>query len=253
MSILQEIKGVTEAIHEKKLTQQLTRPTIIFPFLALCSIVIIPLVLYSLSSEPYVFKRVVQLGGYAVREKNFMTDTIFLKEIHCFDRAKQIETKYPEILGLKYPDVTEEDMKLFGQCEELERLMLVCNSITDDWLVHLISLKKLNSVHIYSEGLTDEAFKYLSQIKSIRVLVIRSSAIKGEGLRELNKLPKLSYINITSRNMTDKGAYHLSKCPHIKGVSVCFSKVTDEGLRLLCKNDSLNRLYVMNTQVTPVK
>jgi hypothetical protein len=145
---------------------------------------------------------------------------------------------------------------------------------SDGALKHLIGLRNLRSLNLYSTQASDNSMRYLCRVRKLEYLTMDDANIGDEGVAHLAGLKRLRSVHIfdvglTDASMelfaglpalevlwlggttvTDDGLTHLADLEHLEVLGLEGAQITDAGLIHLEKLPSLKELWVVNTQVT---
>ena len=148
---------------------------------------------------------------------------------------------------------TDEGLKYVGKMTSLESLYFWdATSITDAGVAHLAGLKNLKNVHISWSKITDESLVLLSSLPKIEELSLQDNHFSDAGFLRLkgqNTLKQLA-TGQGSFEVTDEGLIHLKEFKNLSLVDLQNSKVTAQGLYRLKGMPSLKTLWISGTPIT---
>ena len=170
-------------------------------------------------------------------------------------------------------DVTDADLQIVGQLEQLTNLSIYSSKVTNNGLMHLKSLHRMEFLWLSGSGFDDEGLHCLSSMPKLRILWFDgSSGFTGEGLKhlpqecrleslhvtgtgfthglELIDLRSLNYLSARVTPLTDAGLAPLKDAQSLEMLSLNNTQVTDEGLRHLEQLPQLTTVLVVETPVT---
>ena len=94
---------------------------------------------------------------------------------------------------------------------------------------------QLVRVRLSNQPVTDNDVKKLSSLKNLTRLNLEKTTITDGALAHLKNLPNLEQVNLYGTNITDKGLMELAKCPHLKVIYLWQTKTTAAGIQQLKK------------------
>jgi hypothetical protein len=94
---------------------------------------------------------------------------------------------------------------------------------------------QLIRLHLSGQSITDEDLKKLSNFKKLTRLNLDKTAITDAGLAYLKNLPNLEQLNLYGTQITDKGLTQLAFCIHLKVVYLWQTQTTTAGVEQLKK------------------
>lgn len=193
-------------------------------------------------------------------------------------------TAIPLLENLRIPNsrLTDEGMRLLGQCTRLRILEVSSKTITDDGLVHLKELRHLRELHLDRTRITGAGLVHLRALTELEVLDLADSAITDAELAHLNGLPNLRKLNLgdylifkdgnfdeglraiggilggklapdrkpAKPQITDAGLKHLRGLTNLTELSLFGRPITDAGLTQLAGLKGLRQLELGSTKVT---
>ncbi len=121
--------------------------------------------------------------------------------------------------------------------------------MTDQSMVHLAKLKKVEELSLAHTGISNQGLKYLSNLP-LNGLNLTNTNIDSDGLKEIAKLKKLGYLNLSDTDVDDEGLGLLAGLADLSDLNLSATKVTDRGLPLLLTHQPMWKLVLLNTNVT---
>ena len=118
---------------------------------------------------------------------------------------------------------------------ELKSLSVGLISLTDDTVVALRDLKRLERLSLVQCGVTDAGLAGIVELGSLKYLNLDKAPVTGAGFRDCQgKLPDLESCLLNQAQLTDDGLRHLAAAaPRMHMLSVVGTAVTDAGLKSL--------------------
>jgi hypothetical protein len=104
---------------------------------------------------------------------------------------------------------------------------------TNDVLVHLQGLKRLQDLWLDHSGVTDAGLVHLLTLGQLQVLVLDNTEVTDAGLVHLQGLKQLQGLRLESTKVTDRGLVHLQGLKQLQYLSLDNTKVTDQGVKRL--------------------
>jgi hypothetical protein len=93
----------------------------------------------------------------------------------------------------------------------VERLYLDNSCVTDDGLVHLRQLNRLEFLSLAGTRLTDNGLIHLKPLANLRCLDLSGTRITDAGLEQLSGLKKLEAVYVPRTRVTEEGASRLTR------------------------------------------
>lgn len=121
--------------------------------------------------------------------------------------------------------------------------------MTDQSMVHLAKLKKLEELSLAHTGISNQGLRYLSNLP-LTGLNLTNTNIDSGGLKEIAKLKKLGYLNLSDTDVDDEGLGLLAALNELSDLNLAATKVTDRGLPLLLTHQPMWKLVLLNTNIT---
>lgn len=94
---------------------------------------------------------------------------------------------------------------------------------------------QLIRLKLSGQPVSDADLQKLSTFKNLTRLHLDNTNITDAGLAHLKTLPNLEQLNLYATNITDTGLTALAKCPNLKVVYIWQTKVTKRGISMLKK------------------
>ncbi len=155
---------------------------------------------------------------------------------------KKRTTKNPAKEALKYLRNKLCDVERQEKGDVLELRCFEKNQITDDDLLHIAELNKLEVLVLHHQRVTDDGLAHLSSLKQLKELRTVGCDIKGHGYHNL-KLPKLQRLSFEKKGVN----VAIANCQHLKGlhkVDLRASDLSDKGLEQLATFKSLQSIWL---------
>jgi len=138
----------------------------------------------------------------------------------------------------------------FGNREIMSVNFPAGNRVTDDDLVFLKELTKLEDLLLFETKITDAGLVHLKGLTNLKRLNLMFSPVTDAGLIHLKGLTKLERLALNSTKVTDAGLPHLKGLTGLRELDLAGTKVTDSGLEHLKGLTKLRELYLRQTKVT---
>ena len=133
--------------------------------------------------------------------------------------------------------ITNDDLKIIGQMEQLDALDLSATKVTGEGLVHLKSLKRLEHLTLDELVIQDDHLEFLKPLQALRTLRIyrkNDRYLGDEAAKWISELPNLERVT-TRWDLTEVGHKHLSKLKK-------FTKFSLRGTINLKEAESLSKM-----------
>jgi len=175
-------------------------------------------------------------------------------------------------MAISSSSFTDADLRVVGRFEDLEHLKINESKLTDEGLVFIKSLKKLNVLdlrnniklrgigignlkecHLYSLFLSgcpvdDEAMKHIIELESLRSLSLAGTKISDKSLALVAKMKKLETLSLDQTKLTNAGIAHLKVMPKLTTLYLDKTAISDDFLANGPRN--LTWLSISGTEVT---
>ena len=148
-------------------------------------------------------------------------------------------------------EVTDEGLKVFQNCKDVERLVLSWTGVSDHALAHFENCTKLESIGL-GPTTTDAALAYLPGFPNLKDLSLgaRRDQISIDGLKHLRNCPKLTHFKAWWNVFTDENIQEVKHWPHLQSLSLREQKeLTDKGLVILHDLKQLRELQITKTNL----
>ena len=144
---------------------------------------------------------------------------------------------------------TDQSLVHVARLTRLEALFIYSSSVTDEGLAHLKGLTKLSEINLSHTRATDAGLKHLEGMTSLSTLVINDTRISDAGLKHLRGLTNLSILYIGQSPIGDAGLAHIAGLTKLTFLDMSDTHVTDAGLAYLAKLTGLTSLDLHGTRV----
>ena len=142
---------------------------------------------------------------------------------------------------------TDADLRLLGECTELVELDVgECPTITDEGVVHLKQLKKLEQLGLLGSQLTDHGLDELRVLTGLRVLQISGTKVTDASMPLISPFRELRTLSIENTRTTDAGLAKLIALEHLDNLHLAATDMTDRGIDDILKFRDLQVLYLSN-------
>lgn len=121
-----------------------------------------------------------------------------------------------------------------GQVDRVD--FKIDNNISDDGLVHLSGLSKLQQLGLGLTTIGDDGLVHLSRVPRLQVLVLTSTRITDRGLGHLAGLSKLQELYLSNTQITDAGLTHFQHLSELRKLLLDGTHVTKSGVAELQKS-----------------
>ena len=127
-------------------------------------------------------------------------------------------------------------------------------SVTDQGLLKLRSLPRLNQLRLEDSSVTGRGLHHLSSISDGRVssLWMRNTALRDRDLRQIHCWKNLKYLSLYGTNISDDGLEYVGALPVLEGLNIGQTAVVGDGLHHL-SNTNLVALHMERMTVAPLQ
>ena len=146
--------------------------------------------------------------------------------------------------------ISDTDLQLISDFTQLTDLSLEETSVSDNGLVHVRDLHKIEWLNLYRTEIGDAGLQTLSQLRSLQHLPVGETNVTDDGLAHLKDMRQLLYLGVRANHVTDDGVKHLSELVNLTGLHLGETLVTSAGLKHLTSMARLRTLWLDGTQVS---
>ena len=164
----------------------------------------------------------------------------------------QNELGHTYLIELSCKDVNDQDLDVFIQSNANQVTYLSLNStqVTDEGLVKLASLQRLEDLDLGDTKITGTGFANV-KFTSLKKLSFREcDKLTVEGFQQIVKCQDLENLNLIESNIEDPFLQEIAKLPRLKTLWVDHTKVTNAGLPYLNGMTQLKLLEIRGTAIT---
>ena len=123
-------------------------------------------------------------------------------------------------------------------------------SVTDAEMVHVRSLKSLESLNLGLTKITNLSLTYVKELDKLHVLDLNDTQITDEGLAQLRTLLNLEELNLENNPLNGPGLNYLEGLTKLKKLYLGTTRTTDPNLQSLEGMVNLQELYLDHTEIT---
>jgi internalin A len=124
------------------------------------------------------------------------------------------------------------------------------NSVTDEGLVHLSGLHKIEQLSLNGFLINGTGLRHMASAKRLWVLRLNDCPITDEGLAKLQAFPKLAEVDLMNTSITDAGLAHLASHNALNSLSLDGTALEGSGLSHLTNCALLHHLSLGSTKIT---
>ena len=125
-------------------------------------------------------------------------------------------------------------------------------SITDQELSHLLALKRLNELYLFTSDIDEPTYRQLLAMPSLVTLVIFGGQLTDRVIADVEKKTRITTLGFSYCALTNDGIRSLAKLRHLKSLQLVGSVCSDDDLKQLATLPHLAALAVRQTKVTAV-
>ena len=224
-------------------------------------------------------------GSVQVPANGFIRLDASLEACRDLSPLKKIPSDGLHFLYFNIRAPIEGQLQHISHLTELRVLHLRGCPVTDEEILNIANLTKLESLQCSAYGhtdqgygITDESMKIFGKFTKLKVLTLRSNPITDIGLESLATCNELETLQMAGSKVTGKGLNTLYMVPNLKNLSfgvydegapiddeglktlgeltqiehlnLTASNITDEGFKHLAKLENLQTLTLDNTEIT---
>lgn len=173
-----------------------------------------------------------------LRKKRQVERARLLEDKHITDLVEMeligIANSDYDVIGISFPQAPTIDASPPSKFPEL----------TNDHLKVIGSLPKLEEAYLDGTGITDQGLQHLSGLVELRLLTLSRTQISDVGTGAIANLPSLESLDLSDTEITNRGLAVLRRLPKLRNLSIHRTNVTADGLVVLRDIRNLERLSV---------
>ncbi|HVC92187.1 MAG TPA: hypothetical protein VND64_00775 [Pirellulales bacterium] len=146
--------------------------------------------------------------------------------------------------------ITDEGLVSLGHLKRLETIELHDTAVTGTGLKSLHGLKHLTRMRLNGSKVSDLGLAELGGLTGLENLALQFTAVSATGLTHLAGLRELQTLSLSGAGVTDAGLKQLRNLPNLFMLELGFSQVTDAGLKHLRNLPKLQMLGLRGTAVS---
>lgn len=154
--------------------------------------------------------------------------------------------------------VGDANLKALSSLKNLEVLSFYTDGVTAEGIKALKAFPKLTSLQLYASSrrdrslLSDDAFNELKGVTGLTVLQLPYGQVSDAGATAIASLANLEVLDLTGmKSSADKVAPHIAKLQKLRELNLAMSDLTDTGLKDLANLKELATLKTGGTRVSP--
>jgi Leucine-rich repeat (LRR) protein len=145
------------------------------------------------------------------------------------------------------------ELSRLSRLEKLTELNLWLNKLTDEAIKDLAGCKHLRILRLgHNNEITDDVMATLVQLQGLEELDLSHTKFSDEGCARLARLPALARLDLSDSQVSDEGIVSLAGCKKLTDLKLRGRHITDDSVRPLCRLQTLRKLDVQDTAITPV-
>ncbi len=133
------------------------------------------------------------------------------------------------------PQLTDQGMMHLTRLSKLQRLSLRGTGVTDAGLANLSGLTELQHLSLGGTRVTDSGLVHLTSLKRLAWLWLDKTQVTDAGLDRLTNLTDLEVLVLDETRVTDAGLIRLAGFTKLKWLNLDRTRVSDQGVRDLQK------------------
>lgn len=103
--------------------------------------------------------------------------------------------------------IKNEDLDFFCDLLRVETLSVTNTDISDEGLLRLSNLKKLNHLNLNYSKIEGFGMTYISELTNLETIWLKGTLLSDENLKHFESFPKLTTLLIQNSKVTHKGLY----------------------------------------------
>lgn len=142
---------------------------------------------------------------------------------------------FPEAICLRLArtEVTDAGLVHLKSLRKLETLDLSRTELTDSGLANIKGLDRLQALSLNGTQVTSSGLAQIKSLKGLRQLSLSGTPVDDHGLANLRDMTELRLLDLASTRVTDAGLPHLKNLKNVRYVGLRGTKVTEAGVKEL--------------------
>ncbi len=138
------------------------------------------------------------------------------------------------MVNLRDKPITDDDLVQLKKLPKLENLDLSNTQVTSRGMAHIAKLKNLKYLSLWNTRVDDEGLQYLAGLDNLYALILDGTRVTDKGLIHLEGLVNLEeWLGLTGTGVTDAGLEHLKGLVKLRNLNLRQTNVTADGAREL--------------------
>lgn len=138
------------------------------------------------------------------------------------------------LVNLRDKPITDDQLVELTRLPKLENLNLTNTKITGAGLVHIGRLSNLQYLSLGNTQVDDDGLRHIANSERLWALILDGTNVTDEGLKHLKGLTNLEeWLGLVGTNVTDAGLVHLQRLTKLRSLNLRKTKVTADGVREL--------------------
>jgi len=172
--------------------------------------------------------------------------SVRLRDTPATDRDLELLKSLPRVryLDLANTNISDEGLVVVGRLRRLQSLTVLGPSIGDRGVEHLRGLR-LEQLSLWKTKVTDAGVRHLRGMTSLRSLILDETCITDAALEDVGQLVNLDeWLGLTHNDLSDAGLPNLKNLKKLRNLNLIGTKVSSDGLSRL-------RATLPETNVSP--
>lgn len=148
--------------------------------------------------------------------------------------------------------LTEDDLFVIAGLQQLRKLTLDSEGLTDLHLDRVSQLRNVQTLHLSGNRFTDDGLRLIAGMRQLRVLTIisRNTDITDSTAAALSRLSDLEELTLSAPNVGDGGVAFLAVLKRLRYIDLGRTRVSRRGLAYLGRCSQLEYIGLLQTSVT---
>lgn len=175
--------------------------------------------------------------------------------VDFFHGVVQVNLNYTEDGGARQENHNPSDDALehVGKLSQVRVLLLSDTQASDESLVHLRKLRKLERLYMWDVvNVSDDGVRHLEPLKELRYVHLSHSKITDASMTVFATLPKLEGLSLQENQFTNDALKHIQTATKLKSLVIGLGAITvdDDGLPYLKRLTNLEKLGLQSSDVS---
>ncbi|MDO4570006.1 MAG: hypothetical protein Q4D38_06475 [Planctomycetia bacterium] len=155
-----------------------------------------------------------------------------------------------EIIIMRCIAVSDNGIKLLGECTNMRKMNLRGNYIGGDALEACKNMPNLNLLIVSETFVDDSGVAHLENLTKLETLDLWNTLISDAAAESIAKITSLKKLSVVGTQISDAGVAQIATLPNLESLDLGETQTTDASVEALCGMKSLKTLSLRATSVS---